>query len=45
MGDPAFWDDKERARKVIAELKRCKAVVEPFKEIEPRSFMTLIILQ
>src|SRR6185312_6420641 len=30
MGEQGFWDDQERAREVIAEIKKLKEVVEPF---------------
>ncbi len=32
MNEPTFWDDQERAQKVIGELKVTKAMVEPIRE-------------
>lgn len=32
-GDPDFWNDQNRARKVIAETNQLKGVVEPFDEL------------
>ncbi|MCR4318211.1 MAG: peptide chain release factor 2 [Planctomycetes bacterium] len=33
MGEPGFWDDKERQKKVISALKFEKSIVEPFERI------------
>lgn len=34
MSDPHFWDDKELAQKLLGEMKRAKAVVEPVAVLE-----------
>ncbi len=36
MSQPGFWDDQERARRVVAELKSLTAVLEPARELERR---------
>ncbi|HEY7893829.1 MAG TPA: peptide chain release factor 2 [Gemmatimonadaceae bacterium] len=33
MGAQGFWDDQERAREVIAEIKKLKEVVEPYDRL------------
>lgn len=37
MAQPTFWDDQEAAQKVVRELKRLKAVVEPLRDFERRA--------
>ncbi len=32
MADPGFWDNQEKARSVIKELKKARAVVDPYFE-------------
>jgi len=32
MSQPGFWDNQERARDVVAQKKRCTAVVEPLEQ-------------
>ncbi len=34
MGDPSFWDDTEKAREVIGEVKRLKGWVEPWNRLD-----------
>jgi len=34
MSEPDFWDDNERAQKIIAEANAVKSVVEEFRELE-----------
>jgi peptide chain release factor 2 len=34
MSEPVFWDDHERAREVIREVKRLKDTVEPFDRLD-----------
>ena len=36
MGEQGFWDDQERAREVIAEIKKLKEVVEPFDTLSSK---------
>lgn len=36
MALPGFWDDQERSTKVVRELKRLKATVEPWESAEKR---------
>jgi len=36
MAKPSFWDDPERANKIIAELKTLTAVVEPLEDLLKR---------
>lgn len=36
MSRAGFWDDPERAREVIAELKALKATIEPIEEVTAR---------
>jgi peptide chain release factor 2 len=36
MADPAFWDDQERAREVIAESNRVKGWTEPWERLSSR---------
>jgi len=36
MSQPGFWDDAERARKRVQELKQLKATVEPVQELRRR---------
>jgi len=33
MQGPAFWNDQDKARAVIAELKGLKGIIEPFKDL------------
>ncbi len=33
MGEQGFWDDQERAREVIAQIKKLKEVVEPYDRL------------
>jgi peptide chain release factor 2 len=33
MAAPGFWDDPERAQKVVAELKALRRVTEPYREL------------
>jgi peptide chain release factor 2 len=37
MSQPGFWDDAERARERVQELKQLKATVEPLAELRRRS--------
>jgi peptide chain release factor 2 len=37
MSQPGFWDDQERARERVQELKQLKATVEPVQELRRRS--------
>lgn len=34
MADAGFWDDKARAQEILGELKRARAVTEPFAVLE-----------
>ena len=34
MGRPGFWDDQEKAREVVRELKAARAIVEGFGRVE-----------
>ncbi|HEX6535637.1 MAG TPA: peptide chain release factor 2 [Gemmatimonadaceae bacterium] len=34
MADASFWNDQERAREVIQEVKKLKEIVEPFDRLE-----------
>ncbi|MFO0811560.1 MAG: peptide chain release factor 2 [Gemmataceae bacterium] len=34
MGEPTFWDNQEKAKKTIAELKPLNALLKPFDELE-----------
>jgi len=36
MGDPSFWDDTEKAREVIGEVKRLKGWVEPWNRLDQK---------
>ena len=36
MGEQGFWDDPERAREVIAEIKKLKEIVEPFDTLSTK---------
>jgi len=36
MGEQGFWDDQERARETIAEIKKLKEVVEPFDTLSTK---------
>jgi len=36
MARPGFWDDQETAKKVIADLKSVKALVEPARELDSK---------
>jgi peptide chain release factor 2 len=33
MASPSFWNDQEKAKAIIAELKTLKAVLDPFEEL------------
>src|SRR4051794_36218120 len=33
MNSPTFWNDQDRAKEVIAELKTLNAVLKPFEEL------------
>ena len=33
MNKPGFWDDPERARKLVGELKTLRAQVEPLRAL------------
>ena len=46
MSAPTFWDSKEEAQNVVAELSRCRNVIEPYTNLESRvaDFSTLIEL-
>ncbi len=32
--EPSFWDDVEKAQKIIGELQNCKAIVDEYREAE-----------
>src|SRR5688572_30167104 len=34
MGEPTFWDNQEKAKKVIQQLKTLNALVKPYEEME-----------
>ena len=36
MSVQTFWENKEEAQKVVAELSSCKAVIDPFSRLEGR---------
>ncbi|HXE60547.1 MAG TPA: peptide chain release factor 2 [Gemmatimonadaceae bacterium] len=36
MGEQGFWDDQERAREVIAEIKKLKEIVEPYDTLSSK---------
>jgi len=36
MGEQGFWDDQERAREVIAEIKKLREIVEPFDTLSSK---------
>jgi len=36
MASPGFWDDQERARRIVQDLKALKGVVDPVEEIGSR---------
>jgi len=36
MGGPEFWDNQERAQKIVAELKGLKGVVDPVEETKQK---------
>ena len=46
MNAPTFWDNKELAQNVVAELSRCRNVIEPFAKLEDKvsDFSTLLEL-
>ncbi|UCD27606.1 MAG: peptide chain release factor 2 [Planctomycetota bacterium] len=37
MAEPGFWDNRERAREIVAELKRLKGVIEPIEALLARA--------
>ena len=37
MGRPGFWDDAERARKVVSELRGLKALIDPVEQLLARA--------
>jgi peptide chain release factor 2 len=37
MATPGFWDDPERARQVVEEVRQCKRWTEPFEELSRRT--------
>lgn len=36
MGEPGFWDDREKSQEVVSEVSRIKRTIEPFKEVKSR---------
>jgi peptide chain release factor 2 len=34
MGEPSFWDNQDRAKKVIAQLKPLNALLKPYQDLE-----------
>jgi peptide chain release factor 2 len=44
MAKPGFWDDPERARSVVSELKSLRAIIEPLDALEKDS-QTLVGLE
>jgi peptide chain release factor 2 len=37
MTSPTFWDDKEEAQVVVAELSACRRVLDPFNKLESQA--------
>jgi peptide chain release factor 2 len=36
MASPTFWDDKDKAQKMVAQLSACKSLLDPFHEVESK---------
>ncbi len=45
MARPGFWDDPERAQKVVSELKAAKAVVDPLSKLIAGSEDVQVLIQ
>ncbi len=45
MSEPGFWDNQERARQIVGELKALKGVIEPVQSVLKRAEDAAVLLE